>query len=275
MSRRLLLLLVAGVIACSEVQTPPEPNAGGGGMGGAGGEAPPACPEVPATWPMVAVPDSLGGYFCIDSREVTNEQYAAFLATNASPALHPQCAGITDFTPKALWPPAPERMQYPVVAITWCQAQAFCLANGKRLCGEEGTGLVREYEDGLVPGEWQMAGEMYLACSQGGSSSYPYGNELEPGRCNDSTGEAVPADLETACEGGYAGIYFLYGNVFEWEGACNFIKGDNHSQTCSMRGMYLNGNGCLSTGAPSINGEGVNDWSHFLGVRCCADTLPP
>lgn len=269
-----LLLLVTTAIACSEVETTPAPNAGGGGMAGAGGEAPPACPDVPGTWPMVAVPDSLGGHFCIDGREATNEQYAAFLASGATPELHPECADVADFTPMDRWPPSADRMRYPVVAITWCQAQAFCLANGKRLCGEEGTGLVREYQDGTLPQEWREAGEMYVACSQNGTIAYPYGNDLEPGRCNDNIGEPVPADLDTTCEGGYPGIFYLYGNVAEWEGACSFITGDNYFQTCSMRGMYHNGSGCMSTGSPGINGEGVNDWNPLLGVRCCADTLP-
>lgn len=266
------------LFACSEVETidSPQTGAGGKGSGGGGGaaEVTPACPEVPGLWPMVAVPDGLGGYFCIDSREVTNEQYALFLDTGSTPVLHPECAGASDFTPKDLWPPAPDRMKHPVVAITWCQAQAFCIASGKRLCGEEGTGLVREYQDGMYPWEWEEAGEMYLACSRGGTQSYVYGNELEPGRCNDSTGEALPADTSTDCEGGYPGIYFLYGNVFEWEGACSFLDGDNTFKTCSTRGKYLNGSGCRSTGSPALHGEGVEDWSHFLGVRCCADTLP-
>jgi formylglycine-generating enzyme len=268
---RIATVLVFLLAACSEVQTP-SPSAGGGGMGGAGGIIP-ECQEAPGVWPMVAVPDSLGGHFCIDSREATNEQYAAFLASGLRPTLHPACSEVADYTPMDLWPPQADSMGYPVVAITWCQAQAFCLANGKRLCGEEGTGLVREYKDGMFPWDWEEAGEMYLACSHGGTQSYAYGNELEPGRCNDNTGMALPSGSESSCEGGYPGIFFLQGNVHEWEGACNFEMGENAFQSCSMRGIVVDGSGCGSSGSPFLHGEGVNDWSPFLGVRCCADTV--
>ncbi len=264
--------LVSALIACSKVETTPEPANGGGGMGGAGGSTP-SCPSVAGLWPMVAVPDSLGGHFCMDSREVTNEQYLAFLMAGSSPTLHPECAGVVDFTPMDSWPPSADAATLPVVAITWCQAQAFCIASGKRLCGEEGTGVVREYMDGIHPSEWAEAGEMYLACSHGGTQNYVYGDELDPGRCNDGTGALVSADSETSCEGGYPSIFFLQGNVFEWEGACNFKKGENQFQSCSIRGRVVNDSGCRSSASPGVNGEGVADWSPSVGVRCCADAL--
>lgn len=53
---------------------------------------------------MLKVPDTFGGSFCIDSRETTNEQYAAFLASGIHPELHPNCAGVQDFTPLLQWP---------------------------------------------------------------------------------------------------------------------------------------------------------------------------
>ncbi len=224
---------------------------------------------------MVLVPNG-DSYFCIDSREATNAQYAAFLEAGPSAQAYPGCETETDMTPKDLWPFEPGQETMPVRAINWCQAFQFCATGGRRLCGSAVDGSVRVLEDGMSDDALNFGSEMFLACSRGGERKFVYGDNPEPGRCNDASIEPVPADSQTTCEGGYEGIFFLQGNVREWEGMCNFTSGNLDFPHCYMRGTPENDSGCepfaVQTG---INGEGLLDWATGIGVRCCADALAP
>jgi len=91
----------------------------------------------------------------------------------------------------------------PWVNINRNEAGAACVAAGKRLCAN---------------GEWQ------LACSGGVGLAFPYGatfsagtcNDINPGYCKkDGTGVAA-TEAHSSCEGGFAGIYDMSGNVWEW-----------------------------------------------------------
>src|SRR5262245_20700830 len=85
-----------GPIACSEDVITAPPDGGGSAA---------KCPEVPGTWEMVAVRPAVGATFCVDAREVTKEQYAAFLAAGTgSSGLHSACDGDADRTPNFAWP---------------------------------------------------------------------------------------------------------------------------------------------------------------------------
>lgn len=73
------------------------------------------------------------GASCIDSTEVTNAQYAAFLAAvGNTPAQSAPCTGNTSFVPAAGWPAASGTAS--VVEIDWCDAFAFCAWAQKKLC---------------------------------------------------------------------------------------------------------------------------------------------
>jgi hypothetical protein len=221
---------------------------------------------------MVLVPHPDGGSFCIDSREVTNEQYAAFLARPA-PAPHPECVGA-DHNPKANWPPPADRGPYPVGGVTWCDAHAFCTANGKRLCGDASGALIvfdKESDEELNA----RRTEMWAACTRGGTQAYAYGDEPEVGRCNDAAEPDAfePAAAETRCEGGYDGIFFLQGNAFEWEGACQFASYGEGGPFASCMGRGHAGCDVAFTFNPTSGGAGPLDWSPRSGIRCCADAL--
>ena len=272
---KLLGLMVPALLltACPETVTP----ADGGGSGGAGGssEALPSCPASDDRWGMVLIPNGDRGYFCIDSREATNAQYEEFLESGALPDAIPECDAVEDMTPKAEWPYAPGRERYPVVAITWCQADAFCKAGGRRLCGRASTNAFWRLGPDEKWTEVDHDSEMYVACSESGKRAYVYGDDPEPGRCNDTSIDLVPADSETTCEGGYDGVFFLQGNAREWEGICSFEQGKTNFPECFMRGTPYNDSGCLALAvATGMEEGGVHDWAIGIGVRCCADVVP-
>ena len=273
---RAMALLVVVLVACSHVEAPAQSSAGAG-SGGAGGSAVVACPESPDTWPMVGVLRGDGSSFCIDSREVTNEQYAAFLARAPVVALLPRCVESPDRTPKESWPPTPERARHPVGAVDWCDAQAFCLASGKRLCGDATGNIVSlTYDDGNkteVELDEDTTMETWVACTGDGATIHPYGNEYLEGACPYAQfEETVAADADSGCDGGYEGIHFLEGNVQEWEARCKFeVTGEGLSgAACTTRGTYACGANRIDTG---MHGAGVTDWTRYSGIRCCADAL--
>ncbi|MBL8744241.1 MAG: SUMF1/EgtB/PvdO family nonheme iron enzyme, partial [Myxococcales bacterium] len=181
--------------------------------------------------------------FYIDATEVTNAAYAAWL--KQSPAPSPaqiddsRCAWNTSFAPGALDTcsdpdtlcdafgetfdelsvTAPDR---PVACIDWCDALAFCELNGKHLCGGPGGARIEFNPD--FPGAYTTSiSEWFFACGGDAELAYPYGNSLEPARCNDDTnglGTIVDVGSMEGCEGSFPGVFDLSGNAEEWVNAC-------------------------------------------------------
>lgn len=94
------------------------------------------CPEGRGPKMIVA------GTFCIDSTEVTNAQYGAFLddafAFDAGPP-PAVCANVPTHLPGCAYDPV-GRANRPVRCVSWCDAWTFCKWSGKRLCGRIGGG---------------------------------------------------------------------------------------------------------------------------------------
>ncbi|XP_067834321.1 inactive C-alpha-formylglycine-generating enzyme 2 isoform X2 [Heptranchias perlo] len=100
-----------------------------------------------------------------------------------------------------------DKMEYPVVQVSWIDAKAFCQWKGMRLPTEE---------------EWEFAARGGL-----GGRVYPWGNKFQPNRTNLWQGKFP--DQDTA-EDGYHGVspvnafppqnnyglYDMLGNVWEW-----------------------------------------------------------
>ena len=185
------------------------------------------------------------GAFCIDTIEVTNGAYGAFLdradagAIGAAPAA---CSAEIDRVPAENWPSRPEWVDLPVTGVNWCDATAFCAYAGKRLC--------------TSTKEW------YRACSKAGTKRLPYGNEPVVGEC------ATVNELRAAsgkCEGGYVGIFDMVGNAEEWTSDCT--SGDPGA-TCTVQGgSALDSLADCTTSRPyprSIKRP-------LVGFRCCAD----
>ncbi|MEO6601417.1 MAG: SUMF1/EgtB/PvdO family nonheme iron enzyme [Polyangiaceae bacterium] len=244
---------------------------GGNATGGAAG-----CPGT-AGPSMVLLPEG----YCIDSTEVTRAQYQAWLDTNPSTAKQiSRCSGNGTYVPgaecmaEAQWC-EPECDNHPQVCVDWCDAQAYCKAAGKRLCGKIGGGSNDVYNN-YAWADFHLS-QWFNACSSHGTngSAYPYGLTYQPGTCrgydSDSKGlfKTVPVGSLTGCQSsvpGYSGVFDLMGNVAEFEdacderepGPCSMVRGsqgpvDPSSYVCNV----------LQGGPPDTLG-----WS--VGFRCCS-----
>lgn len=250
---------------------------GTGGMGGMGGAAsssssgmfiddagPKACPSVPNTPAMVAVPGWDGEAYCIDATEVTNAHYVAWLESAPDVANQaPSCASNLSFAPSAGMPPKDD---YPVGNVDWCDAFAYCKAAGKRLCGRIGGGPAPYYaHDDPARNQW------FGACSHGGAQGYPYGQAYDANACNvkdAAYGAVLPVGTLASCEGGFPGIVDMSGNVWEWEDAC--IPSDGGADVCRRRGGSFSSTAAnvdcdISSSRPRDAAEANT------GFRCCAD----
>ena len=245
---------------------------------------------------MVEIPAPNGVKFCIDRTEVTQQQYAEFLAKVSSKpgSEHPECKLNAAYAPSTnpdgpgweivtcpvskVWTPeaTPNR---PVVCVDWCDAQAYCAWAGKRLCGKIGGGT----NDLSDPSHATNAAlsQWYSACSQGGKTKYPYGAVYEPQSCEGAEVAKYPdggfqpkkdvaARVDCRGEGApYNGLLGMSGSVDEWTDECRM---DGAAYTCLTRGGnfasiadYL---GCDFGG-----GGGIPLANPTTGFRCCKDLL--
>lgn len=220
---------------------------------------------------MVPVP---GGY-CIDATEVTNAQYATFLAANfPTSGQDGWCAWNTTYTPSTAWP-ATGKDANPVVYVDWCDAYAYCKWAGKHLCGKIGGGA-NDYGDYA----FATKSEWYNACSGGGAQAYPYGNTYDAAKCNGcksstncTTTTAIPAGTALGCEGGYPGLFDMSGNVNEWENSCDGQTGANDN--CLMRGGAFNNNNAYGYLKCAVAGWYSSRSATYAthGFRCCSVAL--
>jgi formylglycine-generating enzyme required for sulfatase activity len=73
----------------------------------------------------------------------------------------------------------------------------------------------------------------------------------------------------TSCEGGYAGLFDLSGNVGEWEDSCN---GTTDADSCRIRG------GSYQRASANLRCDDTYTWQRGaafvdVGIRCCAAAL--
>jgi sulfatase modifying factor 1 len=225
-------------------------EADAGGCPGTGGPA------------MVETP--LG--FCVDSTEVTNAEYAAFLTAVGTDVTGQDawCSWNASYTPSSGWPAT--NADAPVVYVDWCDAFAFCKWAGKRLCGQIGGGpnAFTAYAD-AKKSQWQAA------CTAGGAQTFPYGSTYDGKACNGfdyGAGKLVTAGIAT-CTGGYPGLFDMSGNANEWEDSCDGQTGA--TDHCRFRGgsyEYKNPYLMCSGGGGPIN-EVRNVTDKTIGFRCC------
>lgn len=214
---------------------------------------------------LVVTPSNGSKPYCIDSTEVTREQYKTFLAQAPVPPGQPApCDGNSDFTPTSAWPPNGSQKQRPVVGVDLCDAAAFCAWAGKRLCGAIGAaGTSVSGGDNASVSQWLNA------CSNGGALDFPYGDAYDGKRCNGSDygkGDVMNVAATGQCIGGVPGLHDMSGNVREWEDACD----DND---CRVRGGAYNGTSDDSGElwcASSVTQDRLQA-DAFTGFRCCRD----
>jgi formylglycine-generating enzyme required for sulfatase activity len=223
--------------------------------------------------------DASAGSYCVDSTEVTNAQYQEFLGAVAAPgvaaslAVRQACAGQTDFTPRDdngnAVQFAPGQEDFPVTQVSWCDAFAYCVWAGKRMCGQIGGGPLAEGASEKQP----ALAQWYGACSRGGTLVYPYGNAFNPMICGGmgaGAGSPIgPVALRAGCVGGYPGIHDMSGSVWEWNDVCD--TSDPGSFCKSYGGAYDSVGpqelSCIETPRPWRRNAGMLN----IGIRCCED----
>ncbi len=224
----------------------------------------------------------------IDRTEVSMSAYAAWLGTSPDLAAQPKgCGWNTSFaldpgclqegTDRVLC--TSEGCNSPVVCIDWCDAYAFCAAEGRRLCGRIGGGMnPRSESNAAGESEW------FNGCSAAGQFAWFSGSSV-PGACTYSGNANAPYDVGTrdSCASpspGYSSLRDMAGNVAEWEDSCDRPAQNaeaNASDECLTRGGSYQ-DALAATACEATSARLRNTTAFDLGFRCCglgsADAAP-
>ncbi len=225
-------------------------------------------------------------YFCVDDYEVSAGDYLSWLSgTAAAPvpsrgAQEAKCLWKTDHAPQTsagCFADQSTAPLLPIRCIDWCDADAYCHAFGKRLCGNT-SGGANDYD---APST--SASEWYFACTSGNSSgavyAYPYGTSYVGGLCDDAnedfpTAQAHDIAADATCTGPvepFDEIFDLVGNVSEWEDACKPADSasDGSTDLCLTRGGSYTDDAAGSTCANILESSARASFNQFTGFRCC------
>jgi sulfatase modifying factor 1 len=212
--------------------------------------------------PSLVKVESGSGPYCIDSTEVTNGQYQAFVDARGSvvpPIMAEGCSGVTSLLPD-MPGPGPGAEDFPKGRVSWCQAQAYCAWAGKRLCGKVGGGpIVDSLLNNARFAQW------FNACSKGGTQSFAYGDVYKPNVCVDKT-PPIPVGTSRGCEGGFPGIFDMSGNLWEFVDNCNGPGAANACTACGGAFDSVNEFSCTN-----CRTWGRTAFATDIGFRCCKD----
>jgi formylglycine-generating enzyme len=248
-----LTIMFALSVGCGTTRSVP-PNA----------KATASCPQA-AGASMVMLPVG----FCVDATEVTRAAYAAWLNTGPPTSNQiPACRWNASFVPYREWPSLAADSDLPVTWVDWCDAYAYCKGVGKRLCGKPSTTFeARDYA---------RHNQLYAACSSNAAYQYTYGSNYEATTCNTADagiGRPVAVRAMRRCQSpvpGYAGVYDLSGNVWEWLDDC-YDQGQQGGRAtfCLLNGGSYSLIGefsrCIRAYSVSRDKPGGD-----IGFRCCA-----
>jgi formylglycine-generating enzyme required for sulfatase activity len=245
---------------------------------------------------MVSVPTPGGTSFCIDTTEVTQGEYAAFLASKGGTmdgvpadmsgqpsncefntryaAAHPDDIPASCRSTLEAFDPTGRHANYPVGCIDWCDAYMYCEWAGKRLCGAIGGGSISwEHQSDSDRSEW------FNACSQGGTTAYPYGDTFSDQTCGSgmaADGAIVqnePASERPDCHGTeppFDQILNMSGNLAEWTDACEDATTDS-AGWCHVQGKLASPPEPANYACDATS-EATRDVKEpSLGFRCCLD----
>jgi formylglycine-generating enzyme required for sulfatase activity len=270
-----------------------QPEAGGttgdAGSGDAAGDAPSCATPLGANEQCTnglpaPVFQQLPAGFSMDVTEVTRSQYAAWLATKPPTANQVAgCQGNTSFQPDAACLTsnlvcATGCDAHPQVCVDWCDAQAYCRALGKQLCGARPDAIAQGLTVTFADFANAELDQFEYACSADGKQPYVYGNTYDATACN--TGcqgtacKTIVVASNAKCQGepssaAFPGVFDLDGNVAEWDGVC--ASSDPAAQ-CHVRGGDMQSTATTST-CDYGTGTAVvarNEAQPTVGFRCCS-----
>ena len=141
---------------------------------------------------------------------------------------------------------------YPMVAVSWKQADDLCTKAGKRLCHVE---------------EWERA------CASKRWLNYPYGDEYQPGTCAVEAGAPSPAGAHPACAS-TEGVQDMSGGIWEWTADKMDVSEKLYFRGKSLRHVrggswYVDSRD--ATCRPEVGYPTAPEYTIFtdLGFRCC------
>ena len=259
-----------------------------------------SCPENSLVAKMVLITAMDGKPYCIDEREVVYGEYKTFVEAKKDDfsGQPPECEWNKDYGPVEVHPAwyadvPPQRCgpslstanpDRAVQCTDFCDAWAFCAWAGKRLCGLRGAehgkvALVSTSDDNeelnvalkvtrTTQSEWNNV------CTQGGTSKFPYGDELVRGICIDSTMLAARGDAaydsrntsKSECHGTqppYDQVWNMSGSIPQWLNICVPYECVSHGGRLGDDGWSCGG----TVGLTSIR-------TPYFGIRCCSDVIP-
>lgn len=292
--RTVLAVLALAHPACTDETIRPDPSKSGGLVDASiVGDADSAdvalfdadastCPSIIGAAEMTRIASPKGVAYCIDKTEVTQGQYAKFVAAAGTDLSHTsaiaECAFTTSYDvvvrpddnpgaygcPKGVYDPT-AKPDLPMQCATWCMAYAYCRWAGKRLCGRTGGGALT---DTVADSKDPNASQWYNACSIGGKHAYPYGDSFLPACSPPALEPVTSASSEcVGAEAEYSGISGMCSGVSEWEDGCTnedcLVRGGNFLETWV-------GEGAFRCDRRAVTVRGL--MHPFIGFRCCADT---
>lgn len=253
---------------------------------------PPLASSCPNQRGMIGVPFPNGDCYLMDPWPVTRGAYHAAQASGPLRSAHSACEGHEWTGPptrsvipaanvycnlnfrgctesddeceqidlRMPWPPSDDEANEPMVCVTWCDAEAYCAAVGKRLCGNTRLESDSEYSPEALSDV--QSDELFNACFGGGNPRFPRG--LRTGLF---AGPHEPLSVEKiSIEGAWAGLFGL-AVTYEWRGPIPWSSiGNNEAPELS----------CL---APEVSywqriinlSRRQLAYSGAISFRCCAD----
>lgn len=212
-----------------------------------------------------------GPNFCIDAREVSRAEYAAFVAAGDKKPQPTYCDWNTSYAALSSF----LGDTHPISGVDWCDAHEYCAWAGKTLCGHPDSTKVSTM-DTFAESQWTQV------CVNGASMTTWATGATEPalGVCVIGQDATTPSPVAShaGCRGVAAPIsrvFDMMGNVAEWDhSGCgwNFKAGstatERLSMQCGVRGGH-HGNSMSDGKCITGTSRPIDVRDAHIGFRCC------
>jgi formylglycine-generating enzyme len=202
--------------------------------------------------------------YWIDTTEVTEGQYAAYLAANPTPRTDALCSEPPEVDAECLGrAPVDDGSKLPMTCVDWCDADAFCRWAGKMLCEDSFTAIEPELSN---------KSDFVFACKkESGTNSTPYGPNCGQQACTVSGAAPIEAGTTLECwvqadDEKMTNVHDLIGNVEEWTQSC---RSTDPTSDCTVRGgsfRRFDARACCVQKTELFRRRRLPT----LGFRCCA-----